>query len=158
MVATVSRRALLAMLLALLGINLSFKALADEKAVTQVGQLKVNVRGYIAGRGKIAYLLFNDKKGFPRDRNFALTGNYLNAPTTESFEIEIPDLPYGDYVVTVYQDLNDNHKLDKNFLGIPREPVGASMNPKAVWGPPSYEECLFKLSTPAQSIDIQLVK
>jgi uncharacterized protein (DUF2141 family) len=33
-------------------------------------------------------------------------------------------LPDGEYVVSVFQDTNSNGGLDKNFLGIPREPVG----------------------------------
>ena len=33
-------------------------------------------------------------------------------------------LPQGEYVFFVYQDLNENDKLDRNFLGMPKEPVG----------------------------------
>ena len=35
-------------------------------------------------------------------------------------------LPEGDYVITAFQDLNDNTKLDTNILGMPKEPVGIS--------------------------------
>lgn len=35
-------------------------------------------------------------------------------------------LPAGEYYVSAYQDVNNNEKLDTNFLGIPREPVGIS--------------------------------
>jgi uncharacterized protein (DUF2141 family) len=37
------------------------------------------------------------------------------------------DLPVGRYAVAVYHDLNDNGKLDKNVLGIPKEPYGFSI-------------------------------
>jgi len=33
-------------------------------------------------------------------------------------------LPQGEYVFFVYQDINENDKLDRNFLGMPKEPVG----------------------------------
>jgi uncharacterized protein (DUF2141 family) len=35
-------------------------------------------------------------------------------------------LPAGECVVNVYQDANNNGKLDAGFLGIPKEPVGIS--------------------------------
>jgi len=34
------------------------------------------------------------------------------------------DLPSGEYVVSVFQDINSNDKLDENIFGIPSEPVG----------------------------------
>ena len=34
------------------------------------------------------------------------------------------ELPNGEYVVTIFQDVNSNGVLDTNFLGMPREPVG----------------------------------
>src|SRR6185437_13110416 len=42
----------------------------------------------------------------------------------------------GDHVaLTLYQDLNGNGKLDKNVLGIPSEPWGASGRPAAMSAP-----------------------
>ena len=35
-------------------------------------------------------------------------------------------LPYGEYLISAFQDANNNQKLDSNFLGIPRELVGLS--------------------------------
>jgi len=34
------------------------------------------------------------------------------------------ELPNGEYVVTIFQDINSNGELDTNLFGIPREPVG----------------------------------
>lgn len=68
------------------------------------------------------------------------------------------DLPAGTYAVSVYEDLNGNHKLDHNFLGIPREPVGASNNPKARIGPPRFDECSFQIGTTPKIITITLVQ
>lgn len=67
------------------------------------------------------------------------------------------DLPPGTYAVSVYEDLNGNHKLDHNFLGIPREPVGASNNPKERIGPPRFHDCSFYLGATPETITITLV-
>lgn len=42
-------------------------------------------------------------------------------------EISINEkLPKGEYVFFAYHDSNENEKLDRNFLGMPKEPVGYS--------------------------------
>jgi 4,4'-diapolycopenoate synthase len=66
-------------------------------------------------------------------------------------------LPPGTYAVSVYEDLNGNHRLDYNMLGIPREPVGASNNPRPHFGPPHFDECTFRIGAAGQTITINLV-
>jgi 4,4'-diapolycopenoate synthase len=60
--------------------------------------------------------------------------------------------------VSAYEDLNANHKLDRAFLGIPREPVGVSNNPPARLGPPRFGESAFHLGSNALTIDLNLVR
>jgi 4,4'-diapolycopenoate synthase len=67
------------------------------------------------------------------------------------------DLPPGVYAVSVYEDLNENHKLDKGFLGIPVEPVGVSKNPPTRMGPPRFEESSFRLGAKPLTIQIRVV-
>jgi uncharacterized protein (DUF2141 family) len=40
------------------------------------------------------------------------------------------DLPYGEYAVSTYQDVNSNGKLDRYFIGKPKEPYGFESSPK----------------------------
>lgn len=67
------------------------------------------------------------------------------------------NLPEGVYAVSVFHDENMNQKLDKNFMGIPKEGYGASNNPKKKMGPPDFEETKFQLSGQAQSLEIKLM-
>jgi uncharacterized protein (DUF2141 family) len=62
-------------------------------------------------------------------------------------KIEIPELPPGTYAVAVFHDANGNGKLDTNFLGIPKEPTGASRDPKPRMGPPKFTDCSFDLKS-----------
>ncbi len=50
------------------------------------------------------------------------------------------------YGVIVYHDLNANGKLDRNILGIPREPYGFSNNPSTRFGPPDFDKASFDSS------------
>ena len=57
--------------------------------------------------------------------------------------LQICDVPAGTYAVAVYQDVNDNGKLDSNFIRIPKEPYGFSNNIEKLT-PPSFEQASFE--------------
>lgn len=69
-------------------------------------------------------------------------------------QYRIPDAPSGDIAVLVYLDENNNRALDRNFIGIPREPLGLSNNyqPK---GPPSFQRAAFT-AQPGSRIDLDI--
>jgi len=60
----------------------------------------------------------------------------------------------GEWAVAVSQDLNNNDKLDKNFLGIPTEPFAFSNNVKPRLAAPRFEECKFTVTGPGQVVTI----
>jgi uncharacterized protein (DUF2141 family) len=63
----------------------------------------------------------------------------------------IPDLPIGQHAVSVYQDSNDNGKLDALIFGIPKEKHGFSNDIRL----PNYEKCFFKFNDNT-TINIQI--
>jgi len=66
------------------------------------------------------------------------------------------DLPVGEYAVSTYQDVNSNGKLDRYFIGKPKEPYGFSNNVNP-FGKPSYKDCKFTLANSPKSISIKLL-
>lgn len=48
---------------------------------------------------------------------------YIPTGTTIRQELNVPA---GECSINIYQDMNNNGKLDAGFLGIPKEPVGVS--------------------------------
>ena len=50
---------------------------------------------------------------------------YLEPQDSTQLSTEIPD---GEYAIAFFIDANGNKKLDKNFLGIPKEQYGFSNN------------------------------
>ncbi len=68
--------------------------------------------------------------------------------------VEISIVESGEYAVAVIQDLNENEKLDKNFLGIPKEPYGFSGKWKR--GGASFDKALFNTDEVGFAITITL--
>lgn len=54
-------------------------------------------------------------------------------------------LPAGRYAMAIYHDLNDNLKLDKNFVGYPKEPFAFSNNYRPIFSGPQFEDCVFEV-------------
>jgi len=48
--------------------------------------------------------------------------------------------------VVIYQDLNSNGKVDRNFFRLPTEPCGFSRDARPKMGPPRYKPASFTLS------------
>jgi len=128
-----------------------------EAQTTGTANLTVRVTGARNAKGKIRVALFRDGKGFPND---ALQAVHTQAADidlqTLSAEVVFAALSVGIYAVSVFHDENMNEKLDKNFMGVPKEGYGASNNPKKKMGPPNFVETKFQLGAD-QSVEIKLM-
>ncbi len=67
------------------------------------------------------------------------------AVTGKEIERTVMNLPPGRYALALYHDMNDNWKLDKNFVGYPKEPYGFSNNYRPIFSGPSFEDCVFEV-------------
>jgi uncharacterized protein (DUF2141 family) len=65
--------------------------------------------------------------------------------TGKGIERTVINLPPGRYALALYHDMNDNWKLDKNFVGYPKEPYGFSNNYRPVFSGPNFEDCAFEV-------------
>jgi uncharacterized protein (DUF2141 family) len=129
-----------------------------EAQSTGAAALTVHVIGVRNTKGKIRAALFRGAEGFPNDASRAIqTQAWAIDPQTLSAQIAFTGLPEGVYAVSVFHDENMNQKLDKNFVGVPKEGYGASNNPKKKMGPPSFEETKFQLSGTEQSLEIKVM-
>jgi uncharacterized protein (DUF2141 family) len=119
--------------------------------------LVVSVQGLQTPSGTVVALLFPSEQGFPAKEAKAIQRQAVKIGET-SAELRFPNLASGTYAVTVYHDINDNGKLDTNWVGIPKEPVGVSNNPKPRMGPPRFQEASFPLTESEQKVAVNLVK
>ena len=68
---------------------------------------------------------------------------YLEPEDSTQLSTEIPD---GEYAIAFFIDANGNKKLDKNFLGIPKEQFGFSNNAMGTLSAPTFEQAKFTVT------------
>jgi uncharacterized protein (DUF2141 family) len=124
-------RALLAALPACLG-----------AAAAAAGDLTIEVSGITPDRGKVYIAVYDRPDTFPAGRQRA--GQVLE-PQDRYLTVHFDNLPPGQYAAAAFQDFNGNGKLDKNFLGIPKEPYGFSQEARRSLGPPTFAEAAVTL-------------
>lgn len=82
----------------------------------------------------------------------------MKVETRSVSEIEtVVHLPAGEYAIAVFQDLNANGDLDKNFIGYPKEPFGFSRNFVPRISKPSWEDASFKLES-LRRLEIEMIR
>ncbi len=119
-------------------------SLAQTPAPPTCCTLTLVVEGMSSDEGNLGVLIFNGPKGWAEDRQAAFKD--IAVPAVKGTQtLKVPDLPPGTYAVALIHDLNKNHKLDKNFLGYPKEQWGMSNNPHATLKAPPIEKAQFKL-------------
>ena len=120
-------------------------------------ELVVRVRNIEPKLGELAYALFDSDSGFPTQKERAFRRGFVRIESGPEMTFTISELAPGEYALAVYQDMNGDRKLGKNFLGIPREPAGVSNNPTTILGPPGYRTSKFVLSGDRQELIVNLV-
>ena len=132
-------------------LNILFSILALS-VVAQKASLEVHIPKIKAkGEGQIILMLFSTEDGFPAEVSKAAYTAEITEFTDQMTHV-FEDLPYGTYAVSAFQDKNKNGEADRNFLGFPKEPVGASN--KTSFGRPSYVKCSFKLNQTEKRIEL----
>ena len=107
------------------------------------GDLTIEVSGITPDRGKVYVAVYDGPETFPisgRQR----TGQIVEAQG-RSLTLHFKDLPPGHYAAVAFQDFNGNGVLDKNFLGIPKEPYGFSNGARGAAGAPKFSDAAIML-------------
>lgn len=122
---------------------------------TQSGAITIHITNLKHLKGKLGVSLYNSKKGFPGKHEQAYTSE-LKKITSTVEKVVFEHLPYGSYAVSIMHDENDNGKLDTNFIGIPKEGVGVSNNPKIGMGGPKFNDSVFTLDTKELEVTVDM--
>jgi uncharacterized protein (DUF2141 family) len=116
--------------------------------------LTLIVEGMSSDEGNLGVLVFNGPRGWAEDRTAALRD--IAVPAVKGIQtLKVPNLPPGKYAVALIHDLNKNHKLDKNFIGVPKEQWGMSNNPHATIKAPPIAKAMVGVDKDTE-IHIQL--
>jgi len=122
--------------------------------LAQSADLSVRVQGAPAD-GILVLQVYDSPNAFG---DFRDPVREVRAPIQADNLYQINDIPSGDVAVLVYVDENENGLIDKNFIGIPKEPLGISNNyrPK---GPPAFARAKFDIGDEeSTTIDIEIYR
>lgn len=98
--------------------------------------LTIQIQGIEEIKGKIQIGIFNNAAKFP-DEGGEYRIEFIKV-NSKDVTYKITDLPYGDYAIALFHDVNGDGTCNLNFLGIPKEPYGFSNNVKPVVSAPSF--------------------
>lgn len=121
--------------------NLTIAFFFTALSLTVNAQLKLHISGLVQQESTLYLAIFDNQQDFLSQTIFYSK----KIATTEAVAIiDINDLPFGTYAISIFQDLNDNEKLDKRMFGIPTEPYGFSGNGSKFSRPPTFSESAFQ--------------
>ncbi len=127
--ANVRARVLAASILGLLPIDA-----ATGQARAEPGVLEVEVAGVRSDRGHVLAAVC-DRREF-LGKHCRLNGSAEARPG--SVLVRVISVPPGTYAVQAWHDENDDGRIDRDMLGIPREGIGFSRDAPIRLGPPSF--------------------
>ena len=129
------------------------------KSFAEESSLKINILN-LDKPGVLYLSICKDAAGFEET-----VENESEEPSciTSAGEIELQNFeingmfPHGEYAIAVFVDLNGNGKMDKNFLGIPKEQYGFSNNVMGRMSAPSFDQAKFMVTGPTiQNIKLRI--
>lgn len=105
--------------------------------------LSVLVTGIEPNTGNVIVSVYNNEK------DFLWEGKEFRIQVVKAREdtdtLVFKGLPKGEYAVAIYQDRNGDGKMNKNFMGIPKEIYGFSQNFRPLISKPHFDDCRFEL-------------
>jgi len=123
-------------------------------ATADTGTLTVRFEGLRSAKGYVRACLTRNPAFYPKCEKDpqALKGS---AAAGAGAQLAFEAVPPGDYALLVLHDENGNDKVD-TMLGIPREGVGFSRNPRILFGPPSFAAVRIHVPAGASATAVKL--
>lgn len=105
--------------------------------------ITLKVEGMQEVKGDMSVALYDNADDFPGKENYF----FAEDVSVESldFTFTFKDIPHGTYAIAIYHDVDKNGEMNKNWMGIPKEPYGFSNNVMGRMGPPDFEDAGFEV-------------
>jgi len=104
-------------------------------------KLTVVVDGIVNPKGKMVVAVFDSVNYLKQP---AYVGMVKIEEGQEEVTVVIENVASGNYALTIFQDENDNNKLDTGAYGAPLEKFGFSNNALVTMsGPPTFQDCMI---------------
>ncbi len=124
-------------------VALPLLALLSVGAAPRTADLRVELTGLRSSKGTVMLCLTAAPANFPDCRTRA-DARFLNVPAAAPVAT-FTGVPAGRWAVAAVHDQDGDGKLD-TLLGVPREGIGFTRNPKLGWGPPSFDSAAVAMT------------
>ncbi len=129
--------------------------LLAQVGASQANVIRVEIERLRSDQGQVFCALYSSPDGFPKDSPKAIA-RVKSSISNKKARCEFFGIVPGTYAISVFHDENSNGKLDTNFLGIPREGVGASNNARGHLGPPKFAAAAFQFLGGSMNLKIEM--
>jgi uncharacterized protein (DUF2141 family) len=140
--------------------TLAFQAHSAETPLQggpQKCTLRIHVDGLRNSMGVVGSVIFASPDGWPEDTSKSVHSWPTEIPQDKREATATWDLPPGEYGVAVIHDENRNQKLDRNFLGIPKEGFGFANNPHVGLSAAPFRAAIVHVTCPVTEINVHLI-
>ncbi|MBY6189601.1 DUF2141 domain-containing protein [Microbulbifer agarilyticus] len=129
---------------------------SGESIDENTAAVKLTIANIQSQVGKLYISVYDSKDTFLGDTKVYAQEAGLENLQDGQLEVLLT-LPYGAFAISVHHDDNANGEMDRNFIGIPKEPVGLSNGHVPKFGPPKFSKAVIEISQPEQQTFIALV-
>lgn len=117
--------------------------------------LNVSFTNIREAKGSLYVGVYNSEADFLKEQKVCFK-KIVPVKSAGNIYIDVSELKPGTYAFSCFHDLNNNGKLDTNFLGIPSEPYGFSNNARPKFRAPKWSEARIDIRAGGGGISIRL--
>lgn len=130
---------------------------SGDEAASSGCTLRIHVDGFRNTKGNLGTVVFTAPDGWPENVSKAFRSGPAPIDVVSRTATAVwPHLPPGNYAVAAIHDENGNAKLDRNFIGIPKEGFGFANNPRVALTAPPFSKAVVRVGCPATDVTIHL--
>ena len=127
------------------------------KTGAKLKPLKITITNLGSDKAPVLLGLYGTENEFLNEKD--TLKNYMFKPAGKNvITAEINDLEYGQYAFALFQDMDNDGKISRNFLGIPKDPYGFSNSFKPRLKAPSFNDCCFDYSEDQTTQEIEMIR
>ena len=137
----------------------STPSILQQTAASATGcTLHIHVDGLRNSNGVVGAAIFKSSDGWPENMSKSVRHwpTPIEAGSREVTAV-MENLPPGDYGVVVIHDENGNQKMDRNFIGIPKEGFGFANNPHVGLSSAPFAAAIVHVTCPVTETKIHLI-
>ena len=115
---------------------------------------EISINGLRNSLGNVKLIVFASKEGFPNKHEKAYAKKEISITGSEVHTTI--EMKPGKYAIVFIHDENMNKKMDRSWVGMPKEGYGVSNNPKLYFKPPSFKQCVIEVTDKGCKIDMNI--